>query len=125
MCALQNKRTGSLGETLASSYLQRKGYRILGLNVTSRWGEIDIIAEYKDIICFIEVKTRKSLKQGNPVEAVTKRKVQHLLRTIQYIIQTKGLGDRKFQLDIVGIVLNKDNSVQKIQHYQKIDITGF
>ncbi len=125
MCALQNKRTGSLGEALASSYLQRKGYRILGLNVTSRWGEIDIIAEYKDIICFIEVKTRKSLKQGNPVEAVTKRKVQHLLRTIQYIIQTKGLGDRKFQLDIVGIVLNKDNSVQKIQHYQKIDITGF
>ena len=49
---------GSWGESLAAAYLRRKRYEIVACNYKTRFGEIDLIAETKDNICFIEVKTR-------------------------------------------------------------------
>ncbi len=56
------------GERLAKEYLLSQGYKILELNYRNKIGEIDIIALYKNILVFIEVKTRTSLSFGYAYE---------------------------------------------------------
>ena len=41
----RKKLLGREGEAEAARYLERKGYKILGLNYSCRYGEIDVIAE--------------------------------------------------------------------------------
>jgi putative endonuclease len=49
---------GRLSEALAAAVLMAKGYRILGRNVKTRVGEIDIVAVRGKRLAFIEVKGR-------------------------------------------------------------------
>ncbi len=115
-----NKQVGSFGEQHSAHYLQKKGFHIIGLNSTSRWGEIDIIAEKDNIIHFIEVKTRKTSKQGKPVEAVTYQKLKKLTRAIEFYILSHNLSNRKFQIDVIGIVLAQDNNVTEMKYYPNV-----
>lgn len=67
-------RLGQKGEGVAVKYLKKKGYKIIEQNFKTRIGEIDIIAEDRGTLAFIEVKTRESIEFGWPFEAVTKFK---------------------------------------------------
>ena len=58
------KNLGRRGETAATAFVQARGFKILETNYQTKIAEIDIIARDKDCICFIEVKTRRSLKKG-------------------------------------------------------------
>ena len=71
---------GKTGENRAVEYLDKKGYMILQRNYRCRAGEIDIIAAEGSTLCFIEVKTRTSLRHGMPCEAVDRRKLEHIKR---------------------------------------------
>ena len=44
---LSKKQVGDLGEELASRFLSKKGYRMVGKNYLKKWGEIDLIAKYQ------------------------------------------------------------------------------
>jgi putative endonuclease len=68
------KPLGSKGEDLAVRFLEKKGYRILSRNFRTPVGEIDVIAEDRNTLVFIEVKTRTDDSFGHPFEAVTFRK---------------------------------------------------
>lgn len=65
-----HQRTGSRGEEDAYFYLRRLGYVMVARNFRSphRRGEIDLIGWEKDVLCFIEVKTRTS-RDVKPAEA--------------------------------------------------------
>lgn len=115
-----NKLTGAIGEQYAKEYLRNMGYGIWSMNNTSRWGEIDLIAEKDHIIHFVEVKTRKSNRQGRPVEAVTYHKLKKLQRTIEFYILSHNLQNRKFQIDVIGIVLADDNSIIELKYYPNV-----
>ena len=54
----ENKRVGQIGEGIALVLLEQKGYKILGANVRTPLGEIDVVARQKETTVFIEVKTR-------------------------------------------------------------------
>jgi len=119
-----NKATGALGEQLASQYLTNHGYHIIERNANSRWGELDIVAEKNNRVIFIEVKTRTDLRMGRPYEAVGRGKLRRLYRTIQHYILIHNLEKKKFQLDVIGIVLNQDKSDQELKHYENVDFTS-
>lgn len=51
------KEIGALGEKVASAYLTKHGLRIRDRNVARKTGELDLIAEEKGILHFVEVKT--------------------------------------------------------------------
>ena len=63
---MKRKVLGEKGETLACTFLQGKGYKIIQRNYRSSYGEIDIIAWHDRILVFIEVKTRTNLTYGYP-----------------------------------------------------------
>lgn len=66
---------GRKGEEAAVRYLEARGFDILKRNWFCRFGEADVIARDPDgAICFIEVKTRRSIEAGMPEEAITAEK---------------------------------------------------
>lgn len=79
---------GIAGENRAAAYLEKRGFQVCCRNYRCRFGEIDIIARepQRDILCFVEVKTRSSLRKGRPWEAVTPAKIRHLHRTAQHYL---------------------------------------
>lgn len=74
-------RIGRRGEEDAYFYLRQRGYVIIARNYrTARHhGEIDLIAWDKDVLCFIEVKTRTT-RDVKPAEAAVDRKKRHDLK---------------------------------------------
>src|SRR5439155_479683 len=70
----QHQRTGRQGEEDAYFYLRKKGYVIVARNFRSphHRGEIDLIGWDKDVLCFIEVKTRTT-RDVKPAEAAVDR----------------------------------------------------
>lgn len=69
---------GHLAETSAIDYLTSKGYQIIDRNWQTKWCEIDIIASRQSIIYFIEVRYRKSSKQGGGLATITNKKIQKM-----------------------------------------------
>jgi putative endonuclease len=65
---------GRQSETLAVGHLKKEGYKIIACNYRNRLGEIDIIAQEKGTLVFVEVKARRSRRYGNPKAAVTRAK---------------------------------------------------
>lgn len=111
---------GSWGESLAASFLGRRGYEILEKNYRKRCGEIDIIARKDGLLRFIEVKTRTegSVERfGRPEEAVGFRKRQRLIAAAQHWLLENGCGqDIDWQIDIISIVSKRDGRSALISH---------
>ena len=96
-----NQSLGKAGEEKACSFLQEQGYSILARNYRSPYGEIDIIAQVDDILCFVEVKTRFSSTFGAPRLAVDKRKQQHLIACANQYLQENGAEDLLIRFDVI------------------------
>lgn len=95
---------GCSGEEIAADFLKDNGYKVLERNYKSKLGEIDIIAQEKDAICFIEVKTRSSDKFGAPSEAITSSKQKQISRAALVYLKEKGLFDRRARFDVISII---------------------
>ena len=80
------KEIGRLGEELAALRLMEQDYQILCRNYRCRFGEIDIIAEKRGILTFVEVKTRCREDFGSPAEAVTWSKQQKIRQTALHFL---------------------------------------
>ncbi len=112
---MNNRKLGESGEDLACRYLEKRGYKILERNKHySKLCEIDIIAEYKGTIVFVEVKTRNTNTYGTPFEAITHSKMQNLKTGIMsYLSEHK---TRKYRLDIIGITLKPELKIEHIKN---------
>jgi len=85
------KLFGDTSETLATGFLEQKGFVILERNYFARkLGEIDIIAQHEDVLHFIEVKSGKS-NTFDPVYNVTPTKIRKVINSAQYYLKVKGL----------------------------------
>lgn len=111
---------GKWGEDEASKYLESKGYKILERNFMCRQGEIDIIALDKEYIVFIEIKSRSNIEYGLPSEAITKQKIKHLKKSIEYFLYTRNLENENIRLDVIEVYVKKNRCT--INHLKQIDI---
>lgn len=99
---------GQAGEELAATWLERQGCTILHRNWTCSLGEIDLIARDETTLMFVEVKARRNLEHGHPLESVTPSKQKKLLRCAQAYLQSRGDQGLHPRCDAVGILLNQD-----------------
>lgn len=107
-----NKVIGNAGELEAFSYLKKNKYKVLTVNYKTIVGEIDIIAQEKDIIVFIEVKKRETYLFGRPSEAVGVSKQQKIRKTALYYLKQYKLLDKQCRFDIIEIVGNNLNHIK-------------
>jgi len=106
-----NTELGRKGEKLAAKYLAEKGLEVIQFNYRYGRGEIDIIAKDKNILVFVEVKYRTSIKFGFPEEFVDKGKVKRIKNVAEsYIFEKNWTADIRF--DIVSIVEVRKISIE-------------
>lgn len=117
---MNHRELGNQGELIAADYLLKKNYELLERNYKVKLGEIDLIARKKNIIVFVEVKTRKSLSYGFPSQAVDIRKQRKIIQVAQVYIANLGIQNYEFRFDIIEI-LWKNNDLWNVNHI----INGF
>ena len=105
------KAAGDWGEALTANYLRERGYKLLASGYRCRFGEIDLIAEKKGVLCFVEVKLRSGLSFGLPREFVTKAKQEKLRTTAQYYLAAHDL-DAPARFDVAEVYTDEHHSVQ-------------
>ena len=69
-----SKLAGAWGEALAAEFLRKKRYKIIAAGYHSRFGEIDLIAQDRKYLIFVEVKLRKSAGFAKAMDYVDRRK---------------------------------------------------
>ena len=109
---------GRWGETLAADFLTRKGYKILARNMRTPYGEIDIIAQAKEMLVFVEVKTRSTDVYGHPEASITPQKREHLIASAQGYLQISSNPDTSWRIDVIAIRKFKSESTPEIIHFE-------
>lgn len=77
---------GQWGEEQVAEMLRRDGWTIAARNFRCRMGELDLVAESKTFLAFVEVKLRKNDRYGSACEAVTASKQRKLRAAAQYYL---------------------------------------
>ena len=98
---------GKWGEDLAADYLQRKGYMIL---------ERDWKSGHRDLVVFVEVKTRRNRIFGDPVDAVGYQKIRNLQQAANHYVKYRCI-NRDIRFDIVCITGTADSETD-IEHIE-------
>ena len=111
----ENKKIGHIGEEIALVFLEQKGYKILGVNVRTPFGEIDVVARQKETTIFIEVKTRATSSLGPPYLNVTVSKQKHIIRNALCYLKRRGRVDSDWRIDVVSVKLNKFHELESIE----------
>ena len=101
---MNTKILGIEGEVQAKQFLIDKKYKVLATNYTTKIGEIDIIAKYKDMIVFVEVKDRQTKRFGLPREAVTPYKQRKIRLVATQYLQSHKLLENKVRFDCIEIL---------------------
>ncbi len=102
----QKNDSGIIGEQVARKYLKSLGYIILQCNYRTKCGEIDIIAQENETLCFIEVKTHQMIAYGQAASAVTPRKMRCLALAAQFYLMKHAL-DCPCRFDIIECYYNE------------------
>ncbi|MBO4898400.1 MAG: YraN family protein [Clostridia bacterium] len=100
------KFIGDIGESQAALYLRLHGYRILKRNFRTRQGEIDIIAQKKGELIFVEVKKRKNDSFGGGSAAVNTAKQQRIIKTAESFLSNYEK-EVPCRFDVIEINANK------------------
>ena len=95
---------GFYGEELAARYLSKNGLVILERNWRCDFGEIDVIARERSDLVICEVKTRRTVAYGDPIESVTPRKVRRMRGLALRWLDTQSVSPRDIRFDVVGIL---------------------
>jgi putative endonuclease len=94
---------GKVGEDDAVRWLAGQGYKILVRNVTNHGGEIDVIAQEGNTLCFIEIKARDGDRYGAAIEAVGYSKQRRLSRAAALYLTARGWHGRACRFDVLGL----------------------
>lgn len=113
---------GRYGENAAAEFLKSKNYKILEQNYHASHNEIDIIAENKKYIVFVEVKTRTVVPNSRfeyetPASAVTYRKQRRILAAAQTYLNVHP-SKKTPRLDVIEVYLSQSGEVLEINHME-------
>jgi putative endonuclease len=112
---MKRKELGDVGEKLARDFLKKKGYKIRETNFRCREGEIDIVAQKKDCLAFVEVRTRTGSSFGSPEESVTSAKKEKLITSaLTYLNSHKDLPE-SWRIDFIAVELDQNGKTTRIE----------
>lgn len=99
---------GYIGEKEALKHLKYEGYRIRALNYRWKRGEIDIIAQEKDCIAFVEVRTLSSGNHNDAFSSVKNEKRHKLTLTAHQYLTKYKLTEMKWRFDFISVIVPED-----------------
>jgi len=111
----RHNELGKKGEQLAVDYLIKKGYTIVQRNYRFQKAEVDIIAQIKDTLAIVEVKTRSTIDFGNPQDFVKPKQIQRLVKAVDEYVNLNKL-NVEVRFDIIAIV--RQGNSYNIEHLE-------
>ena len=87
-------------------HLAGLGYRTLARNHATRQGEVDLVCQDGDVICFVEVRSRSSAAQGSPLETVGPAKARRVVAAATDWAARHGALDHPLRFDVVAVLLD-------------------
>lgn len=122
------KEVGALGEAIAAEYLKRRGFSIVDKNVARKTGELDLIAQEKDVMHFVEVKTvladdfpdeKYATDEYDPSLNLHEAKVRKVARTAEwYVMEKDWEGD--WQVDGCLVWLRRRDGMARVRYLPQI-----
>ncbi len=104
-----SRAIGNIAEDLACKFLIKNNYKIVDRNFYSKFGEIDIIALKNRVLHFIEVKSGKNF---DPVYAITPKKIDKILKTVNYYILKKKINSEI----VIDAIIIKGNDIDFLEN---------
>lgn len=112
---MTTKEIGDIGERAAARFLKKNKYKIKGRNLHFSHNEIDIVAEDKSYIVFVEVKTRSvdtcavGYIPEPPSKAVTKDKQSHLIEAARAYLKSEKPSKKQPRMDVIEVLIDKES----------------
>ena len=113
----KKQSTGKWGEQTATDYLSEQGYKIIGRNIRTTRGEIDILAELEGVSIFVEVRTLSSNRMARPEETITMHKKTRMLAAAEDYADLHGI--ENWQIDVIAVE-GKPGSRPVINHFENV-----
>ncbi len=116
---------GNFGERAAVKHLKKQGYKILEQNSVHSGYEIDIIARKKNVIAFIEVKTRtvgcENPKEPRPASSVTPEKQRKIIEAAWGYLSKNGTRDYRKRFDIIEVLVRPGSRGERIESISHLE----
>lgn len=112
---MERRKLGIYGENLAVRFLEDLKYNVLCANYRCKLGEIDIVAMDKNILVFVEVKTRSSDSFGRGMESVNLKKQKRIRRVAVDYLSQNDIPFLGIRFDVIDIIVKMSLPAQ-IEH---------
>ncbi len=108
---------GKWGEEAAARYLRKRKFKIIARNFRCSVGEIDIVARHRDVLVFVEVKTKREEGFIPPEASITGDKKRQIIKAAGYYLKKLRLKDQRCRFDVVAVVAGDGEKPEAIRHY--------
>jgi putative endonuclease len=112
----ERHKRGLAGEEVAKRFLEATGWRLLSHRFRLGRLEVDLIAKKGLVVAFVEVKTRKGLGFGSPLEAITWAKRREIVRVARGWMDRFGRAEDVYRFDVIGVTMSPTGT--RIQHVE-------
>ena len=125
---MNTKYLGKVGEDIACTFLERRGFVVVARNYQRKWGEIDIIAKLGEVVHFCEVKSMKADDYGRdtshrPEDNVHRHKAQRIRRMIETYMVDVGQGiDAPFEFHVLSVYINMKTRCSRVYWLRNVII---
>jgi len=113
---------------LLKRMLEQNGYRLVAANFTLPVGrnrrdavitaELDLVAYDGPVLCFVEVKARKSDWFASPEANVDRHKRRQIARAAREYRQMFGIQDEPYRYDVLTVVLGENQTSPQIELFK-------
>jgi len=100
---MDRRGVGDQAEGQAAAYLERQGYKIRDRNFTCRYGELDVVAEKGELLCFVEVRMRSTGTWGDPARTVVFAKQRKVVKAALHYLRSYPAPDRAIRFDVISV----------------------
>jgi len=120
--------TGAWGERLAAQYLRKtRHFSVLAMNWRSPADhrlELDLVCSFKELLIFVEVKTRRAGSLQRGYEAVNRRKRRALLDAARAYLRALPAPVRPLahRFDVVEVVHGGDGLSPELLHFENVPL---
>lgn len=108
-CIYKN-RLGKAGESIAEEFLTEKGYKLIARNYRYERSEIDLIVcdDANKMLIFVEVKTRRNKKYGEPEESINIMKQASIKKAAEgFMLENSAYEGFDLRIDVISIQINE------------------
>ncbi len=110
-----SRELGGRAEIMAARYLEAQGYRIVARNHRCEGGEIDLVAYDGAVLCFVEVRSRKTDEYGHPLETISRQKIQRVARAARDYLDRLPPPWPEMRFDAVGILMSDPPAIELVR----------